>query len=166
MSLVVLERYTMFTEALVARSVLASAGIDALVAEEHHGVGDPLIHVAISGFRLCVPSGLVDDARDVLEAARELAITDPATAVASDPTPLPWTGAALAATMMIPEGGFLVDAVRRRRGLWRRALIGGLPFYLLLAVIIGLHVQRMTGCEPGTRHAQSEECLARSDRLP
>lgn len=100
---------------MVARGALASAGIPALIAEEQHGHSDPLIHVGLQGFRLCVPLQALDDGRAVLhEALRQ--------GTANTPSDIPPPRRGLAWGLFIfvgmislgPAGGFFLQSLRDR----------------------------------------------------
>lgn len=161
MGLVVVERFSVLSEAQAARGALQSAGVFATIAEENHGVCDPLIHVCIGGFRLCVPAADLADALALLtDARREAAATDP-TDIPPDNRTWGWIAGTLAGFLLLGgEGGFAVESVRRRAHVWPYALtMATTAFVAIIAAYL------LAGwedpCEPGSRRAQSEPCRSR-----
>lgn len=132
MSLAVVERYSVLTEAMAARGALESAGIPAIIAEELYAQSDPLMHVALQGFRLCVPASALEDAATLLLAAVEAGRSVP-----SDIEPpkrgLGWGLAAAAGLVLAGEAAFFIVGIRDRG---RRVL----PVALLAipVILIGL----------------------------
>ena len=144
MSLAVLERYSVLTEAMVARGALESAGIPAVIAEEQHAQSDPLLHVALQGFRLCVPDAALNEARAVLqEAVREGAAGAPSDIVPAKQHPVWVVAIVLGMITLGPKGGFLLQGLRDRgRRMLPVALVAtpvilfGLAAFLFVLLIV------------------------------
>lgn len=137
MSLLVVARFAVYQEALIACCALESAGIPATVADAAIGTLDPLMQVALQGFRVCVPASELESAREILMAAQaagaEAAPLDIEPATRS--TSLGWM--AVAAGLFAPELGLLVAGAPRNRMTVGRALAMGLPLYLVVLLILG-----------------------------
>jgi len=144
MGQVVVVRFSVLAEAQVARAALHSAGIPALVADEHYGSLDWELHTGLQGFRLMVPVEDFDDASQILLAARRLGAAD----ILADPGDIPvrprtlgWIIAGLFPGVFMPEWGFFIEAVRRRPQVFPVALAcaaAGMILTVMLQVLIAL----------------------------
>lgn len=162
MSLAVVARYSDMIEAQVVRTALVSSGIPAWVADEGYGRLDPFMQVALQGYRVCVPAIDLEIAREVLTSAQSAGAEGPPSDIVVPPRTLGWTALAMIPGLVMPEVGFLIEGVRRRRDSARRALVAGLPVYLAVAAITGLIMleEAMDRRNCRTPGLTREECAA------
>jgi hypothetical protein len=137
MSLSILARFHTQSDAQVAASALRSAGLGAVVFDEHYGGIDWVAQSALGGYRLMLPTGELEDGRAILAIAAQ-AESDP-----ESPPPVAGSLPATALTVAVGvvtgmEGGWLVTGLRKR--LWPDPLAWFFGFLLAagLFAVIGL----------------------------
>lgn len=137
MSLSILARFHTQSDAQVAASALRSAGLGALVFDEHYGGIDWVAQSALGGYRLMLPTGELEDGRAILAIA---ANAEP------DPEAEPPIVGSLPATVLTVvvgtitgyEGGWIITGIRKR--LWPRPWdwFCGMLLAVGLFVVLGL----------------------------
>lgn len=138
MGLRVIERFSVLTEAQVARTALESAGIPAFVSDEFYGHMDWPLQTGLQGFRLSVPSEDFDEACQIILEARR----DGAEGLAQTPSDIPrpptgslWVALALFLGLSFGGAGFLVLPVQRKPSV---SGVGCLAVMVALAVLLWL----------------------------
>ncbi|WGM41056.1 hypothetical protein [Caulobacter sp. NIBR1757] len=149
MTLSILARFHTQSDAQVAASALRSAGLGAVVFDEHYGGIDWVAQSALGGYRLMLPTGELADGRAILAIATE-APPDPESAPAITGS-LPATVLTMAVGLLAGfEAGWLVTGIRRRQlpepRVWLMGSLAALILFLVLgggAVLIGLWTWKM-----------------------
>ncbi|MCE3288283.1 MAG: hypothetical protein K0R83_295 [Caulobacter sp.] len=140
MTLSILARFHTQSEAQVAASALRSAGLGALVFDEHYGGVDWVAQSALGGYRVMLPTDELTDGRAILAIAAEVG-PDP-----ESPPPvtgsIPATALTLAVGMLTGgEGGWLVTGIRKRLwpdpAAWFAGVVLAAGLFLILGLIWG-----------------------------
>ena len=137
MTLSILARFHTQSDAQVAASALRSAGLAAVVFDEHYGGIDWVAQSALGGYRLMLPTGELADGRAILAIATETP-PDPEAEPAATGS-VPTTALALLVGLFTGfEGGWLVAGLRKRLWPEPRAWVFGVLLAASLFVAAGL----------------------------
>ncbi len=133
MTLSVLARFHTQSDAQVAASALRSAGLNALVFDEHYGGVDWVAQSALGGYRVMLPTEDLADGRAILAVAAECPPDPDAEPPATGSVPASVL-ALVVGTMAGFEAGWLVVGLRKR--LWPQPAAWAMGFLLATSVFV------------------------------